>query len=130
MSTSWFRFALSHSELASRIFASPGRIAYLSKSKWMFLSAAFGRNSRGAGGGGGGGGAGAGGGGGGGGGAGVATGGGGGGGGGGVTGCGGGGGGGAGAAGAGAAAILDSGRFGQPVSARASASTGTTVRVA
>src|SRR5262245_61576806 len=59
---SWLGLAESHFAFASRIFASPGRITDLSKSKWIVLRFSFARNSfggaavgAGAGGGGGGG---------------------------------------------------------------------------
>src|SRR5215468_3044999 len=48
MSRSWFGFAVSHLALASRIFASAGRMSDLSNAKWIGLSASFGMYSLGA----------------------------------------------------------------------------------
>src|SRR5262249_62174348 len=53
--TSWFGFALSQAALASSVFASPGRIRLLSKSKYTALRAGFGWESAGGAGAGGGG---------------------------------------------------------------------------
>src|SRR5207253_8847279 len=49
MSTRWFGFDFSQPALVSSIFASPGRMSYLSKSKWMSFSSAIDTNSLGAG---------------------------------------------------------------------------------